>query len=72
MFTLPCPLVWLLSCGNFKFRAAWNGSRPGCLSSFPGTEELREVCYQVKVPVRLPEMTSGLHASVWYDDALSE
>jgi hypothetical protein len=26
-----------------------------CLSSFPSTEELREVCYQVKAPARLPK-----------------
>ena len=66
------PLVWLLSCGNFRFRAGWNGSRPGCLSSFPSTEELCEVCYRVKAPARLLEMTNGLHASAWYDDAISE
>src|SRR5260370_41026357 len=68
---LPCPLAWLLSCGNFRFRASLNGSRPGCLSSFPSTDELREVCYQVNAPGRLPEMTNELHASARYYDAVS-
>jgi len=41
-----------------------------CLSSFPSAAELREVCCRVKAAALLPEMTAGLHASAWYDDAI--
>jgi hypothetical protein len=57
-------LAWLLSCGNFSFQAARNGSRAGCLSFIPSMAKLREVCYLVEGSVRLPEMTNGLHVSV--------
>ena len=68
----PCLLICLLSCENFRFRTGWNGSRPGRLSSIPSAAELREVCYRVKVPARLPEMTAGLQCeSAWYDAAMS-
>ena len=56
----PCLLIWPLSCGNLRFRAGWNSSRPSRLSSIPSAAELREVCYRVNGPVRLPEMTNGL------------
>ncbi len=48
---------------ELQVRAGWNGSRPGCISSFPSTEELREVCYQVKALARLPKMMNGLQAN---------
>jgi len=68
---IPSPLIRVLNCGNFRSRAGWNGSRPGRLSSLPRATELREVCYQARAAVRLPEMFSELHASTWYDAAES-
>src|SRR2546421_4290511 len=50
----PYPLIWLLSCDNFRFWAGWNGSRLGNLSSIPSAAELHQVCYQVKAAARLP------------------
>ena len=39
---------------------------------FRAREELCEVCYRVKAPVRLPEIAAGLQCEgAWYDAAIS-
>jgi hypothetical protein len=47
---------------ELRFRAGWNGSRPGSLSSLERAAELPEVCLLGKGSSCLPEMTSELRA----------